>query len=244
MTLGPEGIFYRTKGGTEGLLPTEARAVYDVTGAGDTVVALLGLGLGAGLGLEEAVRLANLAAGIVVGRFGTASVTREELRGAYGVTKPGKVLDEAGLPPALVALRHDKKRLVFTNGCFDLLHPGHLDYLERARSYGDVLIVGVNTDASIRRLKGEERPINPLEVRLAMLAGLEVVDFLLPFDEDTPARLIERVTPDVLVKGEDWRDKGVVGREWVEGHGGQVVLVPLLKGFSTTSLIERIRTST
>ena len=241
ITLGPEGIFFRTKAGQQLILPTEARSVYDVTGAGDTVVAFLALSLGGGLELEEAVRLANLAAGIVVGRFGTANVTRQELKGAMGMIKPGKILDEASLPQTLAHLRSDKKRIAFTNGCFDILHPGHLDYLEKARSYGDVLIVGVNTDESIQRLKGPERPICPLDVRLAMLAGLEVVDFLVAFDEDTPLELIERVTPDVLAKGEDWRDKGVVGREWVESHGGQVVLVPFLEGFSTTSLIERIR---
>lgn len=241
ITLGPEGIFFKTRGGQQLILPTEARSVYDVTGAGDTVVAFLALSLGGGLELEEAVRLANLAAGIVVGRFGTANVTRQELKGAMGMIKPGKILDEASLPQALVHLRSDKKRITFTNGCFDILHPGHLDYLEKARSYGDVLIVGVNSDESIQRLKGPERPICSLDVRLAMLAGLEVVDFLVPFDEDTPLQLIERVTPDVLAKGEDWRDKGVVGREWVESHGGQVVLVPFLEGFSTTSLIDRIR---
>ena len=241
ITLGKDGIYYRTKDGKRAIRPTEARAVFDVTGAGDTVVALLGLALAGGLELSQAVRLANRGAGIVVGRFGTAAVTRDELLAVIGGAELGKVLDESSLQKALVDLRAGKRRIVFTNGCFDLMHPGHLDYLAKARAYGDVLIVGVNDDASIQRLKGPTRPICPLEDRMTMLAGLEVVDFVVPFGEDTPQDLIERVTPDVLVKGEDWRDKGVVGREWVESHGGQVVLVPLKAGYSTSALVERIR---
>jgi D-beta-D-heptose 7-phosphate kinase/D-beta-D-heptose 1-phosphate adenosyltransferase len=135
------------------------------------------------------------------------------------------------------------KRVVFTNGCFDVLHVGHVDYLRFARAHGDVLIVGVNSDASVKRLKGESRPVNPLGDRMAVLAALEMVDAVVSFDEDTPKNIIERVTPNVLVKGEDWKDKGVVGREWVESHGGQVVLAPLVPGRSTTSLLERARQS-
>ncbi|HMQ21245.1 MAG TPA: D-glycero-beta-D-manno-heptose-7-phosphate kinase [Planctomycetota bacterium] len=244
ITLGPDGIYFRTKEGETGIFPTEARAVYDVTGAGDTVVAILAFALAAGFELPSALRLANHAAGIVVGRFGTAAVTRDELLAALGGHETGKVLDDASLAKLLVELRSEKRRVVFTNGCFDLLHPGHLDYLEKARAYGDVLIVGVNDDASIRRQgKGDDRPINPLADRLALLAGLEVVDYLVPFGSDTPESLIERITPHILVKGEDWRDKGVVGASWVESHGGQVVLVPLLQGYSTTALLERIRKS-
>ncbi|MBK8100657.1 MAG: D-glycero-beta-D-manno-heptose 1-phosphate adenylyltransferase [Planctomycetes bacterium] len=139
-------------------------------------------------------------------------------------------------------LRAEGRRLVFTNGCFDILHRGHCDYLQKARSYGDALMVAVNTDASVRRQgKGPERPINPLADRMAVLAALQAVDYVVPFDDDTPAAVIERVTPHVLAKGEDWRDKGVVGREWVEAHGGQVVLVPLQAGKSTTGIVERLR---
>ncbi len=240
ITLGKDGIYFRTKGGHRAILPTEARAVFDVTGAGDTVVALLGMALGAGFGLGPAVRLANLGAGIVVGRFGTASVTRDELRGLLGATDPGKIVDTKELSQLLVALRNERRRIVFTNGCFDLLHPGHLDYLTKARAYGDVLIVGVNDDASIQRLKGPTRPICPVEDRLALLAGFEVIDHLVAFAEDTPLALIEQISPHVLAKGEDWRDKGVVGREWVESHGGQVVLIPLKQGHSTSTIIERV----
>jgi D-beta-D-heptose 7-phosphate kinase/D-beta-D-heptose 1-phosphate adenosyltransferase len=240
ITLGAEGIFFKTRGGRRRILPTEAKSVFDVTGAGDTVVALLGLGLGAGLDLESSVRLANLAAGIVVGRFGTAAVSREELSGILGGDHGSKILDENSLAPTLVKIRNEKKRIVFSNGCFDLLHPGHLDYLAKAKSYGDILILGINEDASIQRAKGPTRPICPLKDRLLMLAGLEIVDYLIPFPEDTPLNLIQKISPDVLVKGEDWRDKGVVGRDWVEAHGGQVVLVPFLDGYSTTKLVERI----
>ncbi|MEM9803304.1 MAG: D-glycero-beta-D-manno-heptose 1-phosphate adenylyltransferase, partial [Planctomycetota bacterium] len=137
--------------------------------------------------------------------------------------------------------RRDGKRVVFTNGCFDVLHAGHVDYLRFARSRGDVLIVGVNDDASVARLKGPTRPVNGLEDRLTVLAALESVDAVVPFDEDTPKALVEQVSPDVLVKGEDYKDKPVVGREWVEAHGGQVVLAPLLAGRSTTGILERAR---
>ena len=131
------------------------------------------------------------------------------------------------------------RRIVFTNGCFDVIHAGHVQYLRFAKSQGDVLVVGVNDDASVARLKGPARPVNPLPDRVLVLAALEMVDAVVDFPEDTPARIIERVTPDVLVKGEDWRDKGVVGREWVEQHGGRVALAPLLEGRSTTSILER-----
>jgi D-beta-D-heptose 7-phosphate kinase/D-beta-D-heptose 1-phosphate adenosyltransferase len=130
---------------------------------------------------------------------------------------------------------------VFTNGCFDLLHAGHCEYLGKARSYGDALMVGLNTDASVQRQqKGPGRPFNPFEDRAAVLAALAAVDYVVPFDDDTPKALVEAVTPHVLAKGEDWRDKGVVGREWVEGHGGQVVLVPLMAGRSTTNVVDKI----
>ena len=216
--------------------------MYDVTGAGDTVIAHLALYLAAGLSLEEAVRLANHAAGIVVGRRGAASVSRAELRAALGGPREwGKVLDPDELDQVIAEWRAEGRRVVFTNGCFDLIHAGHVEYLRAARLRGDVLLVGVNDDDSVRRLKGEERPINALGDRMKVLAALEMVDGVVPFSEDTPAEIVQRVTPDVLVKGEDWRDKGVVGREWVERHGGEVFLAPLVAGRSTTSIVERVR---
>ncbi|MFT5079927.1 MAG: D-beta-D-heptose 7-phosphate kinase/D-beta-D-heptose 1-phosphate adenosyltransferase [Bacteroidia bacterium] len=244
ITLGPEGIFWRTKDGDENRTPTEAKKVFDVVGAGDTVIAHLALGLGDGLSLGQAVELANHAAGIVVGRAGAASVTRSELFAAIGRRRVdrGKVLEADGdLDAQLAEWRSEGRRIVFTNGCFDVIHAGHVQYLRFSRSQGDVLIVGVNSDASVRRLKGETRPVNNIGDRLLVLAALEMVDAVVDFEENTPAKIIERVTPDVLVKGEDWRDKGVVGSEWVEKHGGRVVLAPLLEGRSTTSILERAK---
>lgn len=243
ITLGADGMLHMERGGEPQHVPTVARAVFDVTGAGDTVIAHLALGLAAGLPLALSAELANEAAGIVVGKRGAASVTRAELLGALRDVQrsahDGKVLEGAGLDAQVAAWRAQGRRIVFTNGCFDVLHAGHVAYLRFARSKGDVLLVGVNDDASVRRLKGEGRPVNPLADRLAVLSALESVDAAAAFGEDTPERIVKRVTPHVLVKGEDWRTKGVVGREWVESHGGEVVLAPLLPGRSTSSILER-----
>ena len=242
VTLGKDGIFYETLGGDAHVMPTEARAVFDVTGAGDTVVSVLTLTQAAGLPIADSLRLANIAAGIVVGRFGTWAVSRSEILEVMGERGPGKILDRTEAVSVAARLRVEGKRLVFTNGCFDILHSGHTQYLQRARDYGDALMVAVNTDASVKRQgKGGDRPVNELAERMAVLAALQSVDYVVPFDADTPFDLIHDVTPHVLAKGEDWRDKGVVGREWVESHGGQVVLVPLVPGRSTTSVVERIR---
>ena len=234
-------MFHMTKDGAAGHVPTVARQVFDVTGAGDTVISHLAIALGDKRPLGIAVLLANHAAGIVVGKRGAASVTRAELSGALGRHAWGsrKIALGEDLELVLARWRKEKLRVVFTNGCFDVLHAGHVQYLRFARSQGDVLVVGVNDDASVRRMKGPTRPVNPLGDRLEVLAALEMVDAVTPFSEDTPATIIERVNPGVLVKGEDWKDKGVVGREWVESHGGSVILAPLLAGRSTTSILER-----
>jgi len=243
ITLGAGGIHYRAADGTEGRVATKARAVYDVTGAGDTVVAQLALHLGAGTSLSDAVELANEAAGIVVGRLGAATVTREDLSARVRAGEPprGKVLAPEHLDDLLEEWRAEGKHVVFTNGCFDVLHRGHVEYLRFAKQQGDVLLVGINDDESVRRLKGEERPLNALEDRLEVLAALEPVDAVVAFGEDTPKDLVERVSPHVLVKGEDWADKGVVGREWVERHGGKVVLAPLVPGRSTSAILGKAR---
>ncbi len=243
ITLGSDGIFFRSeRAGEEGRVPALARAVFDVTGAGDTVIAHLALALAAGCSLEEAVRLANRAASIVVARRGAASVTRDELRTLLGERRTGgsPVLRHGELPALLAEWRDQGKRIVFTNGCFDIVHAGHVDYLRTARARGDALIVGVNDDQSVRRLKGPGRPINPLEDRLTVLAALEMVDAVVAFGEDTPQRIVEEVTPDVLVKGQDWEDRGVVGREWVEEHGGEVFLAPIVPGHSTSAIAEKL----
>jgi D-beta-D-heptose 7-phosphate kinase/D-beta-D-heptose 1-phosphate adenosyltransferase len=242
VTLSAEGMFLLREGQEPLHLPTAARQVYDVTGAGDTVIAALAVALAAGQDWEVAVRLANAAAGLAVARVGTASVGRQELLHHLSAASPAhKIVVGGGLDAALATLRREASRIVFTNGCFDILHAGHVRYLRAARELGDALVVGVNDDASVRRLKGEERPFNPLEDRAEVLAGLECVDLVVGFAEDTPAHLIERVCPDVLAKGADWADKGVVGAEFVTARGGEVHLIDLLPGRSTTGLAERIR---
>ena len=241
VTLGKDGIFYEDEQHRPNVIPTEARQVFDVTGAGDTVVAVLTYARAGGVPLAAALKLANLAAGITVGHLGTWAVSREELLTVLGERGPGKVLAREEAVALGARLRTEGKRIVFTNGCFDLLHPGHVEYLSKARTYGDVLVVAVNTDESVRRQnKGPLRPINPCQDRMEVLAGLQAVDYVVAFGEDTPEALIRAMTPHVLVKGEDWRDKGVVGRDWVEAHGGQVVLVSLKAGKSTTAIVERI----
>jgi D-beta-D-heptose 7-phosphate kinase/D-beta-D-heptose 1-phosphate adenosyltransferase len=249
ITLGAQGIFMLTRAGQSIHVPTVAREVFDVTGAGDTVISNLALALGAGLPLETAVHLANHAAGIVVGKPGAASVTRAELferleHHDRSTRSTAKVVEGARLTSLLEMWRAQGKRVVFTNGCFDILHVGHVDYLRFARAQGDVLVVGVNDDASVKRLKGESRPVNTVANRMALLAALEMVDAVTSFAEDTPKEIIERITPGVLVKGRDWEQKGVVGREWVERHGGRVVLAEMTPGQSTTRIIERARGAT
>jgi D-beta-D-heptose 7-phosphate kinase/D-beta-D-heptose 1-phosphate adenosyltransferase len=245
ITLGKDGIFFEKEDGSHRIIPTEARQVFDVTGAGDTVIAALTYCRACGVSLEDSLRLANHAAGITVAKLGTWAPSRREVLTRLGempADGAGKILTLEQAVEVADRLRAEGRRLVFSNGCFDILHPGHCDYLQKARAYGDALMVGVNTDASVRRQnKAPGRPINTLESRCLVLAALQAVDYVVAFDDDTPKALIEAVTPHVLCKGEDWRDKGVVGREWVEAHGGQVVLVPLVPGCSTTNVIEKIQ---
>lgn len=222
-------------------LPTQAREVFDVTGAGDTVIAVLGASIAAGQGFAQAAHLANLAAGVVVGKLGTATVSPAELVRAVRRQheEDTGVLDEPELHARVAQARRNGQRIVFTNGCFDLLHVGHVRYLEAARRLGDVLIVAVNTDASVKRLKGAGRPINTLDDRMRVLAALESVDWVVPFDEDTPRRLISEMKPDVLVKGGDYKPDEVVGHDIVEAAGGQVRVLDFYAGYSTTELIRR-----
>lgn len=224
-------------------LPTRAREVFDVTGAGDTVVAVLAAAMAAGESLHEAVALSNLAAGVVVGKLGTATVSPAELAAAMEEHLPirrGAVLEDELV--ALVArARAAGERVIMTNGCFDILHAGHVSYLQQARALGDRLIVAVNDDASVRRLKGEARPVNGLEARLAVLSALAAVDWVVPFSEDTPERLICRVMPDVLVKGGDYRIEDIAGGTCVMAAGGEVRVLPFVSGHSTSSMIANIR---
>jgi D-beta-D-heptose 7-phosphate kinase/D-beta-D-heptose 1-phosphate adenosyltransferase len=220
--------------------------VRDVSGAGDTVAAALALALAAGADWEGALRIANAAAAVAVGKKGTASVTASELRRkilphAYLAAEEKILAFPDELDAHLNEWRKQGLRVGFTNGCFDILHPGHVKVLTAARGACDRLIVGLNSDASTRRLKGEARPLQNERARAEVLAALEAVDLVVIFEEDTPIRLIEQVRPNVLVKGGDYRPEQVVGRQIVEAHGGAVMLVDVLPGFSTTSLVNRAR---
>ncbi|MEM1262269.1 MAG: bifunctional D-glycero-beta-D-manno-heptose-7-phosphate kinase/D-glycero-beta-D-manno-heptose 1-phosphate adenylyltransferase HldE [Pseudomonadota bacterium] len=226
-------------------LSTVAREVFDVTGAGDTVIATLAAALAARLTRREASLLANLAAGLVVRKIGVATVTPAELHDALHQRGTGGrgVQDSASLVIARAAAQEAGQRVVMTNGCFDILHAGHVAYLEEAKSLGDRLIVAVNDDASVRRLKGQDRPINPLDDRLAVLAGLAAVDWVVPFSADTPAALIEAVTPDVLVKGGDYAVDEIVGGAHVLANGGEVRVLAFRPGRSSSRIIDAIRGS-
>ena len=245
VTLGPEGMFLLREDAEPLHLPTMARQVYDVTGAGDTVIAMLAAAMGAGLPTETAVRLANAAAGLAVAKVGTTAVGYDELLHALRVVSPAHKILEDGNEEAVQAIiagfRREGRRVVFTNGCFDILHAGHVRYLREARQRGDALVVGLNSDASVRRLKGEERPYNELMDRAEVLAGLESVDLVVPFEDDTPVELIKLVEPDVLVKGADWKDGEVAGADFVKARGGEVEFIEFLPGRSTTGIAERIR---
>ena len=224
-------------------LPTQAREVFDVTGAGDTVIALLGAGVAAGMAPADAAALANLGAGIVVGKIGAATASRGELqRALHSQGSGGRGLVDL---PELVALVAEAKargeRVVLTNGCFDILHAGHVSYLEEAKSCGDRLVVAVNDDDSVRRLKGASRPINSVADRMAVLAGLASVDWVVPFSEDTPAELIAKVLPDVLVKGGDYRVEQIAGGDTVLKSGGEVRVLGFKPGRSTSALIDALR---
>ncbi len=243
LTRSEEGMSLFFRDGDEIHLPTEAREVFDVSGAGDTVLALLGLGLGAGLLIADAARVANLAAGIVVGKVGTSTVSGEELidvAGRHTGDSDAKIKHPDILAVLLERERQLGRKIVFTNGCFDLLHVGHVKYLQKARNLGDLLILGLNSDASIRRLKGSKRPLISEEERAHLLAALKCIDYVVVFDEDTPIELINTLLPDILVKGGDYSPDGVVGRELVESYGGRVEIIPFVDGKSTTNIIEKI----
>lgn len=242
VTRGEQGLSLLRPGQPELHLPARGREVFDVTGAGDTVIATLAAALAAGKSLPEATALANIAAGIVVGKLGTAIVSAAELRGAIIADQgvQSGVVTEEQLLLAIEDARATGERIVFTNGCFDIIHAGHVGYLEEARKQGDRLIVAVNSDASIRRLKGPGRPINSLDRRMTVLAGLEAVNWVVSFDEDTPERLLRRVRPDVLVKGGDYREDQVVGAALVKAHGGEVRVLGFVENCSTTSIVNKI----
>ncbi len=243
VTRGEQGLSLLRPGLPELHLPARGREVFDVTGAGDTVIATLAAALAAGQPLPEATALANIAAGIVVGKLGTAIVSAAELRRAIIADQGAQsgIVTEDQLLLAVEDARAAGERIVFTNGCFDIIHAGHVGYLEEARKQGDRLVVAVNSDASIRKLKGDGRPINPLDRRMAVLAGLESVNWVVPFSDDTPERLLRRVKPDVLVKGGDYSVDQVVGASLVKANGGEVRVLGFVEHCSTTSIVNKIR---
>jgi D-beta-D-heptose 7-phosphate kinase/D-beta-D-heptose 1-phosphate adenosyltransferase len=246
LTLDRHGAMLLEQGRDAVHIPTIARTVYDVTGAGDMVLAALAAAVGNGAAWAEAVRFANAAAGLEVEVFGVEPIPLERIHHALLVDHGRLAGKSRELPEALVEIaahRREGRSIVFTNGCFDLLHAGHIQLLRFAKSQGDVLVVGINDDASVRRLKGPERPVHTARDRAEILGELASVDIVVVFAEDTPERLLEAIRPDVLVKGGDYSIDRVVGRELVESYGGRIALAPMLEGRSTTNAIGRIRTA-
>jgi D-beta-D-heptose 7-phosphate kinase/D-beta-D-heptose 1-phosphate adenosyltransferase len=247
VTLDKDGMALAGRDGLRAVFPTRPRQVYDITGAGDMVLSVLGLALASGAAYEAAIRLANVAGGLEVERIGVATVTRDEilhdlLHGEAGPAASGsKLLPLPVLVGEMERRRRAGQRIAFTNGCFDVLHAGHVQYLQEARAQADVLVVGLNADASVRALKGPSRPVNPQEARAAVLTGLQAVDYVTIFHEPTPIELIRALRPEVLVKGADYRKEQVVGTEFVESYGGRVHLAAVREGFSTTGLLQRVQ---
>ena len=220
------------------------RSVYDVSGAGDTALAALSLGVAAGLSLGDTMALADLAAGTAVGKAGTATVSPEEIldEAVQGADDADwRVISRQQAADVVQSWHREGLKVGFTNGCFDILHPGHLSALRHARSVCDRLVVGLNSDASVSRLKGPQRPVNAAPHRAAMLAALECVDRVVVFDEDTPEELIRAIAPDVLVKGADYKADDLPGAAFVKARGGEVIIAPLQPGFSTTSIVEKMK---
>jgi len=244
ITRGAAGMSLITKDGTHTHIPTQARDVFDVSGAGDTAIATLALGVACGIALPEAAMMANLAAGIVVGRLGTAVVHHSDLTTALhaqqSLAMHEKILTLPLARDAVANWKRDGLSVGFTNGCFDIMHAGHVTLLNDARAQCDRLVVGVNSDASVKRLKGESRPVNAEEDRALLLAAIRSVDAVVVFEDDTPLALIEALKPDILMKGADYTRATVVGADKVEAYGGRVVLLPLKDGYSTTGILRKV----
>ena len=234
-TLGSRGMMLSQQDGTQFHDPASTREVFDVAGAGDTVVAMGAAALVAGVGLRDAVKLANHAAGVAVSKSGTAIVAPGELLARIGSTPP--TTDWPNIATQCASWRNAGQKIAFANGCFDLLHPGHIHLLTEAAKTADRLVIGLNSDASVRRLKGKKRPKQTSETRSAILAALPIVDAVAVFDEDTPLELIATLEPDFIVKGDEYATQTVIGAEIVRARGGQVVLIPTLDGYSTGNLV-------
>lgn len=244
VTRGEHGMSLISAGEESLHLPTQAREVFDVTGAGDTVISVLAACLASGETKPTSVHLANIAAGIVVGKLGTAVVSEPELRRALKHDQEHflGVVSETILSAEIAEACTRGEKIVMTNGCFDILHAGHVSYLEQARKLGDRLIVAVNDDASVKQLKGSQRPINILNHRMAVLAGLASVDWVVPFAEETPERLVCKLLPDVLVKGGDYKAEDIAGYACMQAQGNSVEILPFLDGVSTSNIVNKILT--
>ncbi|MHC4174712.1 MAG: PfkB family carbohydrate kinase [Planctomycetota bacterium] len=243
ITLDKEGAYLKTEDISE-IMPTRPRSVYDVTGAGDMVLATLAITLAAGCDYKTAVQLSNITGGIEVEKFGTATITVEEIVNeiiSQNRGKNGKIRSVNFLADELAWHRRQNETIVFTNGCFDVVHRGHIEFLKFCKSQGNIVVVGLNSDSSVKTIKGPDRPINNQYDRAAVLAALETVDYITVFDEPDPLNLIKKLQPDILVKGRDWAQKGVVGREFVESYSGKVILAPIVEGKSSTATIEKMK---
>ena len=243
ITLDKEGAYLKTEQQGEHI-STRPRNVYDVTGAGDMVLATLAITLAAGCDYKTAVQLSNITGGIEVEKFGTATVSIEEIIDEITSQNQdiiGKIREIDRLVDELGWQRRQKRTIVFTNGCFDVIHRGHIEFLKFCKSQGDIVVVGLNSDSSVKTIKGPDRPINNQHDRGAVLAAMDTVNYITIFDEPTPSNLIKKIRPDILVKGQDWAEKGVVGQDLVESYGGKVVFAPLVEGKSTTATIEKMK---
>jgi D-beta-D-heptose 7-phosphate kinase/D-beta-D-heptose 1-phosphate adenosyltransferase len=239
ITLDSEGMTVVEKGSKAVVVPANALEVFDVTGAGDVVTAAIAASLAGGQDLADAAHVANIAAGIEVGKIGAGTVSKREILERLRGGMESKIKEPADLDTICADLHSRGRKIVFTNGCFDLLHIGHVRLLEKAKAFGDALIVAINSDASARRIKGPGRPIIPEDARSGMLAALECVDYVTVYGDDTPIPLLQTVRPDVIVKGGEYGKEGVVGGELVESMGGRIENVPMVGGFSTTQIAKR-----
>ena len=243
ITLDKSGAYLKTKDSQQ-IIPTRPRDVYDVTGAGDMVLSTLATTLATNCDLKTAVELANIAGGIEVEKFGNQTVAIEEMIDEIVSQKranSGKVRPIDMLIDELTWHRRRKETVVFTNGCFDVIHTGHIEFLKFCKSKGDIVVVGLNSDSSVKTIKGPDRPINNQHDRAAVLAALEMVAYITVFDEPDPLNLIKKIKPDILVKGRDWEQKGIIGREFVESCGGKVVLAPIVEGKSSSATIKKMK---
>ncbi len=247
VTLDKDGMALADRAGRRAIYPTRPRQVYDITGAGDMVLSVLGMAIASGADYPDAIRLANVAGGLEVEKIGVVPVTRQEMiadiraHELHEDSHVDKIVSSEVLINEVQRRRQAGQRIAFTNGCFDVLHAGHVQYLNESRGQADVLVVALNSDTSVRNLKGTGRPVNPLAARASVLAGLASVDFVTVFDAPTPLLLIEQLKPDVLIKGADYRLDEVVGAEFVESYGGRVHLAEIREGFSTTNVLRRLQ---